>query len=118
MNPFKEHRELKGYPQKEVAAILGVTVQAVSFWETGKRMPSYEQLLKLADLYHVSTDTLLGRKYEGGQDVKGKSNLIESRLLEAASELNQKGIEELIRYSSVLAGNPIYTEEQAASSAG
>ena len=61
MNNFKKCRELTGMTQKEAAIILKVSVQAVSFWETGDRMPSYENLLQMADLYNVTTDELLGR---------------------------------------------------------
>lgn len=64
MNSFKECREKSGKTQKEVALDLGISVQAVSYWETGERMPSYEKLFQLADLYNVSLDVLLGRNEE------------------------------------------------------
>ena len=61
MNQFKRCRELSGYTQKQVAISLKISVQAVSYWESGERRPTYETLLRLADLYQVSTDELLGR---------------------------------------------------------
>lgn len=61
MNPYKQSRENAGLTQKEAAISLGVSVQAVSYWETGSRLPSIEKLIQMADLYHVSTDYLLGR---------------------------------------------------------
>lgn len=67
MNSFKVCREKAGMTQKEVALDLGISVQAVSYWETGDRMPSYEYLFRLADLYAVSLDVLLGRS--GSQEV-------------------------------------------------
>lgn len=61
MNNFKKYRELCGLSQKEVAIFLKVSVQSVSYWETDERKPSYENLIQLANLYHVTTDDLLGR---------------------------------------------------------
>lgn len=61
MNCFKICRERRGLTQKEVAFELKISVQAVSYWETGERMPSYEKLFQLADLYETSIDQLLGR---------------------------------------------------------
>lgn len=61
MNNFGACRMASGKTQKEVAIALKVSIQAVSYWETGERMPTYEKLIQLADLYGVSTDCLLGR---------------------------------------------------------
>lgn len=48
--------------QAEVANFLGITYQAYAHYEKGRREPSPEQLLKLADFYGVSVDCLLGRE--------------------------------------------------------
>ncbi len=48
-------RRLRGSrSQKEVADALGVTTMAISFYETGKRIPSDEMKLKIADYYNRS----------------------------------------------------------------
>lgn len=61
MNSFKKCREKKGLTQKEVAYRLKMSIQAISYWENGERMPSYDRLFQLADLYETTTDELLGR---------------------------------------------------------
>ena len=61
MTRFKESREKAGLTQKEAALSLDVSVQAVSYWETGSRMPSVEKILQMCDLYNVTADYLLGR---------------------------------------------------------
>ena len=53
----KDHR-LK---QKDLAAALGVAVSTVSNYETDCHEPDLNNLCKLADLFGVSTDYLLGR---------------------------------------------------------
>jgi len=46
--------------QKEVAAVLGIDQRVYSNYETGKREIPTHLLIKLAKLYDVSTDYLLG----------------------------------------------------------
>ncbi|MFI3167811.1 MAG: helix-turn-helix transcriptional regulator [Bacillota bacterium] len=48
--------------QREVANVLGITYQAYAHYETGRRQPSPEQLILLADFFNVSVDHLLGRE--------------------------------------------------------
>ena len=61
MNRFKECRLRAGLSQKFVAATLKVASPSVSNWESGKTMPTPENLSMLASLYGVSVDYLLGR---------------------------------------------------------
>ncbi|MFA7637539.1 MAG: BadF/BadG/BcrA/BcrD ATPase family protein [Monoglobales bacterium] len=58
---IKKYRFLLGITQDELAQKLFVTPQAVSKWETGLALPDVENLIKLADVFSVSADTLLGR---------------------------------------------------------
>lgn len=41
--------------------ILGISNQAVSLLEKGKRSPSFEVFFAIAEYFNVSTDWLLGR---------------------------------------------------------
>jgi len=58
----KELRIKAGMTQKDVADKLGVTKSVVSYYELAERSPSPEILMKFADLFHVTTDFLLGRE--------------------------------------------------------
>ena len=49
-----------GFSQRQVAKKIGVSASIISGYETGERTPSTEALMALADLYHCSTDYLLG----------------------------------------------------------
>ena len=46
--------------QKQVAERTGLAVSAISSYESGARFPTYPTLIKLASMYHVSCDYLLG----------------------------------------------------------
>jgi len=62
LNRFKELRKSLGLSQKEFADILFVNQTAVSQWERGATTPSPNILLRICDLYNVTTDYLLGRE--------------------------------------------------------
>lgn len=62
---FKRLRELRfryGLTQNELAEIIGIKRNTYSDWENGKIEPSFENLIKLADLFEVSLDCLFGRE--------------------------------------------------------
>jgi len=52
-----KHRML----QKDMAKKLGITTSAYGFYEQGKREPPIEIINKIASIFDVSTDYLLGR---------------------------------------------------------
>ncbi|MCI8443314.1 MAG: helix-turn-helix transcriptional regulator [Provencibacterium sp.] len=53
-------RKSYNYNQQELAGRLGVSKQSVSNWENGNILPSIDMLIKLAKLFSVSTDYILG----------------------------------------------------------
>lgn len=58
---IKKIRESRGMLQYELANHMGVKQASVSAWESGKAMPSAENLIKLADILECTVDALLGR---------------------------------------------------------
>lgn len=54
------HRKELGLTQDALAEQLGVTAQAVSKWENDQSCPDISMLPKLAEVFHTSTDALLG----------------------------------------------------------
>lgn len=53
-------RQARNMSQVELAKRLGVTKQSVSNWENDNIQPSIEMLVKLAAIFSVSTDYMLG----------------------------------------------------------
>ena len=58
---LKELRKRSKLSQEQLAQQLGITKGMISSYETSMRMPSYQVLLKIALLFNVSTDYLLGK---------------------------------------------------------
>lgn len=57
-----ELRKNKDMTQEELASEMGVSIAAVSKWETGNSLPDLLMLCSIADFFEVSTDELLGRE--------------------------------------------------------
>ena len=71
-------RRLMEYRQEDVASMLGVERHALSQYETGVRMPPTDIVARLAGIYGVTTDYILGigekcRKDDRFIDVTGLS---------------------------------------------
>ncbi|HFK1400536.1 helix-turn-helix domain-containing protein [Bacillus cereus] len=58
---MKKERERRKWSQKFVAEKIGITNTVLSNYERDYRDPDTTTLGKLADLYEISTDELLGR---------------------------------------------------------
>lgn len=71
---LKSLRIKKNLTQKQVADRSGLAISAVSSYESGTRYPSYDVLVKLARIFHVSTDYLLGITDKRNIDVTGLSD--------------------------------------------
>lgn len=55
-----KYREKANISRKELAAILGVSVASIGFYETGRNEPDLQKLVTIAAALHVSVDDLLG----------------------------------------------------------
>lgn len=65
MSAFSERlyylRREKEWSRAFLAGKLCVSVRQISYWECGQRECDFEMLVKIADLFDVSVDFLLGR---------------------------------------------------------
>jgi transcriptional regulator with XRE-family HTH domain len=57
---IKELRKEKDMTQSELSILLEVDSSLISKWELGKKRPVYEDLIKMAKYFGVTTDYLLG----------------------------------------------------------
>ena len=68
---LRQLREELHLRQDQVAQLMGVNKNAISTYENGTREPSLGMLVRLAHLYRVSTDYLLGRSNNRTIDLSG-----------------------------------------------
>lgn len=94
---LRQLRTIKKLRQEQVADLINVNKRAVSAYENDVRQPSYDILIRLATLYRVSTDYLLGCTANRTLDVTGlttKELSIISELVTGMQEKNKR-LEEL-----------------------
>lgn len=90
---LRQLRQDKHLRQEQVALLVGVSKGAISAYENDIRQPSYDVLIRLANLYRVSTDYLLGRTDDRTIDISGLSAdevAIISDLVASMTAKNQK----------------------------
>lgn len=63
---IRELRKNKRMTQEEFGKALGVASNTISYWESNKKKPDYDTIIKIAKLFNVSTDYLFGIN---GEDV-------------------------------------------------
>ena len=79
--------------QEQVALLVGVSKGAISAYENDIRQPSYDVLVRLSNLYRVSTDFLLGKTNDRTLDLSGLTSAeiaIVSELVASMTAKNQK----------------------------
>ena len=65
----KSFRLRKNYSQKEIALRIGVSEQAVSKWENGECLPDVYNLKLLAQILHISVDSLLDTEIQNPEKI-------------------------------------------------
>lgn len=104
---IKQLRTNRKIKQEDLAEAVGVKRSTVGKWENGNNYPTVEVLDKLASLFGVSTDYLLGR--DGLPTVK--RNTLDFKILEEFNLLNDFGKREAIKRVSELKLVPNYRKE-------
>lgn len=70
-NRLKTLRIKKKLTQQQLADLLGLTKSVISAYENGLRYPAYDVLIKIARIFKVSTDYLLGVEIKREIDTSG-----------------------------------------------
>lgn len=65
----------KGLTQERLAEMLDVSRQSVSKWEMGQAVPEVDKIIRMSELFDVSTDTLLLRDPQAAEEKKNPLHL-------------------------------------------
>lgn len=65
----------RGLTQERFAELMNVSRQSISKWELGQSIPDVEKIIRMSELFEVSTDTLLLRDEESEQQNKNPLHL-------------------------------------------
>ena len=87
---LKELRKGQRLTQQELAERIGVAKSVVSYYESGDRYPSYDVLIRIAHIFHTTTDYLFGLERGRMTDVSGLSEQEVSAIVNIVDIVKQK----------------------------
>lgn len=80
-------RKQKGYSQKDMAGLLGVTQSTIANYEKETRQPSIEMLVAMSDLFDITVDELLGLRNLPGTTLVDYDHMSQIQLSDYLLEL-------------------------------
>lgn len=124
-NAIREIRKDRGLTQLELAEMVGMAVNSIRLYEAGKRIPSIDQRIKIAEKLDCSPYDLMTEEEERAfadaagigywsrdEELKAEFGYTilepEIELIGHFNKLNIHGQKEAIRCVEIIAGNPIY----------
>ena len=93
---LKELRKSYKMTQNDLAKRIKVSQQTIGGWEIGRTEPSTELLTKMADLFDVSIDYLVGRTNKKHEDILTAAHLDED--INKLSPEQRKAIYDFIEF--------------------
>jgi len=97
MEKLRELRKQQNLTMREFGEKFGLAESTISLYETGKRDPENNLLIKFADYFNVSIDFLLGREDRFGNPYLKEKKALNER---PYSELSENFIKEFEQYFS------------------
>ena len=83
-------RRKKEWSQEKLAEQLGVSRQSVSKWESSASIPDIEKIIRMSELFGVSTDYLLGCESKRTVDVSGLTPKEIQTITELVASMTEK----------------------------
>ncbi len=117
MQNIQMFRKEQGLTQAKLAQMMSVSRSTIAMWESGKSSPDNFDIIKLAALFNISVDELLGVSTGKGSDTIPEDStsysisLDEQALLNLYRNLNSEGKKKAADYIDDLASNPKYNSD-------
>lgn len=100
MPRLRELRKLHGITARQLAEELHLSESSITMYETGKREPSPETLIKIADIFGTSVDALLDHEPTKKEPVAKNHELTEQEraLIELLGQVPPEKREQVLLY--------------------
>ena len=86
---IKQLRKEKGMTQTDLAQTLNVTKGTVSTWETNSRVPGFETLTALCDLFDRRMDYIMGRSDDATPTTQNEDEMEDLALSQVEADLTE-----------------------------
>lgn len=93
MKKLREIRKRAGVTMKALGLQIGVSESTISLYESGRRCPDVQTLIRIADYFNVSLDYLCGRE---------EVYTSREQIMDLYLQLNFEGQEKLLDYADDL----------------
>lgn len=99
MENLKSLRESRKITQSQLGEYLGAKKSAISLWESGKRQPDQETLVRIATYFDVTVDYLLGREEQSSvpQEKAPADDPLTEQIIAKARLMNEEELRQLLR---------------------
>lgn len=101
MNNIRTRRRILGLTMKQLANIVGVTEAAISHYETGRREPDNDMLLRIANALEVTVDYLIGHEDSPApvptQEKAHAADPLTEQIMAKARTMNEEELRQLLR---------------------
>ena len=94
---LKQLRKEKGLTQVTLAETLGVSKGTVAMWETGKRMPGFDMLARLSELFDKRVDYIIGTSED-----RRSATLTEEEVAQLGEWAVEEDYEDMLRKYALL----------------
>lgn len=88
-NKFRNLRKKNNLLQSDIAEKLNVSTSTIGMWEQGRNQPDNESLIKIANLFNVSTDYLLDNDLKDVNVSEDNKKLVQSLVDGLTNPLNK-----------------------------
>lgn len=88
-------REDYGLTQEELAKKLNLTQSTIAYYENGRKMPTLENAILLANIFDTSLDYLFGRSNLRNQANNTNTNIFEDKVYIDINKLSPKSRKDL-----------------------
>ena len=101
MNNIRTRRRILGLTMKQLANIVGVTEAAISHYETGRREPDNDMLLRIANALGVTVDYLISNEESPdmvtAQEKAPEDDPLTEQIMAKARQMNEEELRQLLR---------------------
>lgn len=111
-NRIRELRKAKGMTMKQLGEVLGIAESTVSQYETGKRQPDNETLLRLGEFFGVTVGYILCAETEKALTRTGERRVTDEDIkfaLFGGKPVTDEQFEEVKRFARYVADNDIHS---------
>ncbi|MEB9422705.1 helix-turn-helix transcriptional regulator [Bacillus cereus] len=91
-------RKKQGFTQNDIAHRLNVARSTYTNWEAGRAEPDLKTLIEIANIYNVSLDNLVGRKYR----MPPQFEVILDQISDLDTEPQKKALNLLVEYTYLI----------------